>query len=212
MAQAFENLVTLHILFRSQENDVAPSAVIDDLSLTLDDEVQYRCAGFIQAEMERFAELTGAHGPSRSADGSNASDDDSEDEVAANATKGDKSRSGNIVHLKHVHPFLKFFMIVMKRPNSQGELEREYEFIAIISTFLRAIRSGTIHVSHAAVMLSHYGTLGMTFDSCCKAVVEVLRDEGMYNDNASAVSHVVVTALEEVRGVSSTVYLWIKEY
>ena len=30
---------------------------ISSLALTLDDEVQYRCAGYIQAEIERYAEF-----------------------------------------------------------------------------------------------------------------------------------------------------------
>jgi len=32
---------------------------VASLALTLDDEVQYRCAGYIQAEIERYAEFLG---------------------------------------------------------------------------------------------------------------------------------------------------------
>lgn len=56
--QAFQNLMNLHILFAPPQPDaddanVPPTAT---LPLTLDEEVQYRCAGFVQAEIERYAE------------------------------------------------------------------------------------------------------------------------------------------------------------
>jgi cohesin complex subunit SA-1/2 len=84
---------------------------------------------------------------------------------------------------------------------SRAKLEREYVFVEIISTFLRAIRAGAIHPSHGAVLLAHYGRLGVTFDVCCKVVVDVLREEGMYRNNGEVVVTVVVQALQEVSGV-----------
>lgn len=51
--QAFQNLLNLHILFcPSQDSEVEDSP----LSLTLDEEVQLRCAAFVQTEIERFME------------------------------------------------------------------------------------------------------------------------------------------------------------
>lgn len=57
--QAFKHLLDLHVLF-SSSNAVSPEGnplPIASLALTLDDEVQYRCAGYIQAEIERYAEF-----------------------------------------------------------------------------------------------------------------------------------------------------------
>ena len=56
--QAFHSLINLHILFcpsrtTTPDGGLLPTA---SLALTLDDEVQYRCAGFIQAEIEMFSE------------------------------------------------------------------------------------------------------------------------------------------------------------
>ena len=77
-------------------------------------------------------------------------------------------------------------------------LEREYVFSSIISAFLRAIRTGAVHVRHSSVLLTHFARLGSTFDQCAKVVVEVLREEGMYKGNGADVAEVVTEALQEV--------------
>jgi cohesin complex subunit SA-1/2 len=87
----------------------------------------------------------------------------------------------------------------LAQSTSRASLEQEYGFIEIISTFLRAIRAGAIHPRHGAVLLAHYGRLSPTFDSCCKVVVDVLREEGMYNDNGEMVAMAMVEAIQEVR-------------
>ena len=52
-------MLDLHVLFSpvnavDADGGLLPTAIVP---LTLDDEVQYRCAGFMQAEIERYAEL-----------------------------------------------------------------------------------------------------------------------------------------------------------
>jgi cohesin complex subunit SA-1/2 len=86
----------LHILFcpsttagpDGKELEAAP------ISLTLDDEVQYRCAGFIQAEIERFKEHLEEMYPSFEDDqGSEGSDGEgSETEVLSKKTKKGKGK------------------------------------------------------------------------------------------------------------------------
>lgn len=81
---------------------------------------------------------------------------------------------------------------------SRAHLEREYLFIDVVSTFLRAIRAGAIHVRHGAVLLSHYGCLGPSFDVCSKVVVDVLREEGMIHDHGDIVVTTLTQAMQEV--------------
>lgn len=76
--QAFQNLLNLHILFcppRDSEVEDPPRTL---LSLSLDEEVQLRCAALVQAEIERFAEDVAEHGESadRSSDEGASGDDD----------------------------------------------------------------------------------------------------------------------------------------
>ena len=56
--KAFQNLMTLHILFASsaEEDAEGKPLPLSSLALSLSDELQYRCAGFVQAEIERYAE------------------------------------------------------------------------------------------------------------------------------------------------------------
>lgn len=68
----------------------------------------------------------------------------------------------------------------------------------VMSTLLRAIRAGVIHIRHGAILLAHYGRLGPSFDICSKVIVDVLRDEGMINNNGDIVVAVLTQALEEV--------------
>jgi cohesin complex subunit SA-1/2 len=84
-------------------------------------------------------------------------------------------------------------------------LEREYLFIDVISTFLRAIRVGAIHIHHGAVVLAHYGRLEVSFDTCSKAIVDVLREESVMNDNPDVIVTTVTQALQEV----SYLFFWI---
>ena len=77
-------------------------------------------------------------------------------------------------------------------------MEREYLFIDVISTFLRAIRVGAIHIHHGAVVLAHYGRLEVSFDTCSKAIVDVLREESVMNDSPEVIVATVTQALQEV--------------
>lgn len=68
----------------------------------------------------------------------------------------------------------------------------------VVYAFMRAIRAGAIHPRHSSTLLAHYGRLGPAFDSCSKAVVDVLREEGMNKKNGEVVVAVVSQALREV--------------
>lgn len=81
-------------------------------------------------------------------------------------------------------------------------LEQEYQFMATVSTFLRAIRAGAVHIKHSDVLLANYGRLGPSFDLCTKVIIDVLRDEGMYNENGEMVVEVIKKALLEVCSLS----------
>ncbi|KAI0301249.1 hypothetical protein BC826DRAFT_1155978 [Russula brevipes] len=172
---AFQNLLNLHILFCPPPDSEAEDSPGNLLSLTLDEEVQIRCAAFVQAEIERFAEEVAVHSDG-SGDEGTSSDDDAAPRKGARR-KGKKTVNG--------------------KQTTRTELEQEYVFMGVISTFLRAIRAGAIHSSHGAVLLAHHGRLGVAFDHCSKIVVDVLREEGMYKGHGDIVVDVVTTALKD---------------
>ena len=83
--------MNLHILFAPPQADIHDASIppTATLPLTLDEEVQYRCAGFIQAELERHAEDMEALSPPTSEDSDNASDNEhSNDEEYRTKRKG----------------------------------------------------------------------------------------------------------------------------
>ncbi|KAF9817346.1 hypothetical protein IEO21_03487 [Rhodonia placenta] len=207
---AFQNLMNLHILFCPSQS-VAPDGSrlpTAALPLSLDDEVQYRCAGFIQAEIERYAEELEDALPAAergSEDEEQSGDSQSEEE---RPTKGGKTTAGTgkgkRSARKRPSGSLSYFDVRPRtyrasdgRPASRSQLEKEYIFMGVVTTFLRAIRAGVIHFRHSTSLLAHYGRLGPAFDLCAKVVVDILREEGMYNDNGSAVTEVICQALRD---------------
>ncbi|KAF7439987.1 hypothetical protein PC9H_000324 [Pleurotus ostreatus] len=180
--EAFQHLLNLHVLFSSSltvdaEGLPLPTA---SLPLTLEDEIQYRCAGFVQAEIERYADIYAEHRPREDEESSSErSDDDQADPKEPSKQKRVASES--------------------KEPAavSRSLLEQEYAFIDVMSTFLRAIRAGAIHVRHGATLLAHYGRLGPSFDICSRTIVDVLREEGMVKGNGDLVATVIIQALQE---------------
>ena len=176
--------MNLHILFcQPSEGTVLPTSV---LAITLADEVQYRCAGFVQAEIERYADALEEESPEEE-DEDEESDRDSEDEGKSKRKKAKKVKGKKPLEASD--------------KSSSSHLEREYAFMNVIATFLRAIKTGAIHYRHAATLLTHYGRLGPVFDLCSKVIVDILREEGMYNGQGAAVVEVILQSLRDVSPV-----------
>lgn len=171
--------------------------------LGMDERLQHQCAGFIQAEAELFAEdLHERHAMNDSSStGSPLSEPEGSenDETPVKATWNKKSKQ------KHSMINGDTSKIQPKR-NLAAELAREYDFISVISYFLRAINSGAINARHSAVLLAYHGRLGTQFDHCLSTIIGVLREEGMYKQNGELVELVVGEALRQVRptGLSSS--------
>jgi len=75
---------------------------------------------------------------------------------------------------------------------------QEMVFLQLTSVFVGAIRCGVLDVEHAKEPLTHYGRIGVTFDAVARKLVDVLRDEGIYNEEATTVQHVASSALQNV--------------
>ncbi|CAA7269932.1 unnamed protein product [Cyclocybe aegerita] len=185
---AFKHLLDLHVVFCSAEaysDDGAPRPAAS-LALTLDDELQYRCAGYIQAEIERYAEFLEDEDEEEKSRKSDAGSSEEEQEDAR-ADEGDKPAKSPRAKKSHQEADL----------GSRDVLEREHLFLDVLSTFLRAIQAGAIHIKHGAVVLAHYGRLGVAFDMCSKKIVELLREEHMLKDNPTTVVATITQAIQE---------------
>lgn len=106
-------MIHLHILFCPVQTVAADGGPLPtaSISITLDDEVQYRCAGFIQAEIERYADeidgfSQGTHLEKDDNDDEGTSDEDSHDEAGttgkkkktSGAKKGENRLGKNFLH------------------------------------------------------------------------------------------------------------------
>ncbi|TFY80258.1 hypothetical protein EWM64_g3756 [Hericium alpestre] len=150
------------------------------------------------AEIDRYADELAAE---------NAEDEDAEDEHEGKEDEGGNSNSDNAEEAAKAkkQKLEKPKKIaeangqrsVAQRAISRSRLEREYVFMGVISTFLRAIRAGAVNIRHSSVLLAHHGRLGPAFDLCSKVVVDILREEGMYNNHGDVVVAVVTKALQE---------------
>ncbi|KAF7292892.1 SCD domain-containing protein [Mycena indigotica] len=168
---AFLCLINMHILF----------ATFKDIPLSMNDETQFRCAGYMQAEIERYAETLAEEIDAEDAE----KEDESGDEDNQQKTLKKKK---NAVREVDVH--------------SPAQLLTEYSFVELAVTFIQAVRTGVLNVQHSAVLLSQYGRLGATFDNFTKLIVETLREEGLEQDNGGdTVVAVVTQALQEAFGL-----------
>ncbi|KAN0139259.1 hypothetical protein V8E53_002760 [Lactarius tabidus] len=187
---AFQNLLNLHILFCPPQDSIAEDSPRTLLSLTLDEEVQLRCASFVQAEIEVFTEEVAVRSETAGGDGSEdggVSGDDDATPKKGGGRKGKKPANGT----------KETTTTNAGKQTTRAQLEQEYVFMGVISTFLRAIRAGAIYPTHSAVLLTHHGRLGVAFDHCSKIVVDVLREEGMYKGHGDVVVDVVTSALKD---------------
>ncbi|KAJ7248617.1 hypothetical protein B0H12DRAFT_1123467 [Mycena haematopus] len=181
---AFTCLMNIHIAFGPAHK----------MAILLDDEVQFRCAGYIQAEIERYAEsLVEPDAEDQDEDEDEGKENDDGEEGSDAGDEGKKQGKGKA----KAAPKTKKRAVKEVDPNSPAQLLSEYSFMDLIVTFLRAIRAGVLHVRHTAILLSHYGRLGVTFDQFTKAIVEILRDEGMTKANGDVVVVVLNQALRE---------------
>ncbi|KAI0031520.1 hypothetical protein K488DRAFT_51948 [Vararia minispora EC-137] len=186
---AFQNLMNLHILFHPSPN--TPSA-LSHLSLTLDDEVQDRCAAFVQSEIERYADEleelagVGAEDEDEAPSGSQSSDEETQTirKRRRPKTNGTTKTNGTV-------------QLSTGSNTTRSQLEREYVFMGVISTFLRAIRVHAVHLKHSATILVHHGRLGPAYDICSKVVMDILRDDGIYGNGGALVVTVITQALRE---------------
>ncbi|KAH6910734.1 cohesin subunit [Coprinopsis sp. MPI-PUGE-AT-0042] len=187
---AFKHMLNIHVLFmpdQPPQPDGSPSP-LSDVGVILDDEIQYRCAGYIQAEIERYAEyLEEVDGSQRVSDAGSDEEPNSDPEVTPT-----KARRTSRKAKQPTNPVQN-----QVENNARAMLEREYLFVDVLATFIRAIKTGAIHMNHVAIFLAHYGRLGNAVDVFSKDVVDKLKLEGMVKGNVEPVIEIVTRSLQE---------------
>jgi 23S rRNA C2498 (ribose-2'-O)-methylase RlmM len=81
---------------------------------------------------------------------------------------------------------------------SPEKASSEIQFLQLVAVFVGAIRCGVLDSDHAKEPLAHCGRFGATYDAVVKKLVDVLRDEGIYNRDSDTVVAISVEALQAV--------------
>ena len=81
---------------------------------------------------------------------------------------------------------------------SPEKASSEIQFLQLVAVFVGAIRCGVLDSDHAKEALGHTGRFGATYDAVVKKLVDVLRDEGIYNRDSDGVVAISKDALQAV--------------
>lgn len=81
---------------------------------------------------------------------------------------------------------------------SPEKAQAEILFLQLVAVFVGAIRCGVLDSEHTKEPLAHCGRFGATYDAIARKLVDVLRDEGIYNRESDTVVAVSTDALQAV--------------
>lgn len=213
LLQAFDKLLHIHLMYNSisiatesaqpegESEDTSSPKLPKELRLTCEDETQFRCAGFVQAEMERYHEQVSGEKPASSSEEKNGKDGDSDSDMDSDEDEdGNPKLTAKKTSKKKkpkAAPNGKAKDQVEARP-SRAFLERELVFCSTISQFITAIRVGVVDIKHGTGLLAQFGRLSTVFDACLKILVETLREQGVLNGRGEEVCKVILDSIKEV--------------
>ncbi|GAA5954369.1 hypothetical protein JCM3765_004438 [Sporobolomyces pararoseus] len=191
----------------SAHND--PDKHLASLRLECSQELQARCSGYVEAEIERFAEKLAEE---READQDEADEDeDDENEDSGSDTEMEESAKRNKKKKKSAKGKGKKgaegkkpekrkektpAAIRAENARQQARLVASQRFERIISGFTRAVHLGIFDIRQSSLLLKYWGLLGSTFDDFARLLMHDLRDEGNYGDGGEVVAAVIVESLQ----------------
>lgn len=217
---AFKGLLELQIACQFRYGQTQQAEDSTELSL----EVQYKCAGFVQAEIERYARIVaGRKGAAEdddeggnilreSEDEEDAGDSGSDQVMRKGAGKrgqgGEPEKGKSSVLLPSLLPTLEVADVASQtrivtgyksyRPRTLSQRTAEYAFHSLVACFCKAICVDVLDLHHASAVLTHYGRFGPFYDECCTMLGNALRHYGVYGDQGEAAAGVVSESLKAV--------------
>jgi cohesin complex subunit SA-1/2 len=165
----------------------ASQRLLADLQMNLEEETQFRLAGYIQAVVEEYADDLDEERKARQKAIDSDTEMDSDVSPAKAKRRGRKKKVADNASLE---------------PPSASRMAKDYDFQASIAPFIQGIRAEKISFEHAAVILTHYGRFGVLYDQVSKILTEMLRTRWQLGDNGA----VAVVVQDSMRG-AFTLYL-----
>ncbi|GAA6000843.1 cohesin subunit IRR1 [Rhodotorula paludigena] len=207
-------LLDIHTISRQLTSpQFDPSKLLDDLKLVANEQLQARCAGYIEAELERYAEVLADEADEEKDETQREADSEDADSGSETETEGrSQSQRGKKGKGKKKAPAKKGKKAAPKKQDKrrrktaaqirsdnakqQARLLAAQRFERMLAPFVRAIHCGALDLQHSAVLLKHWGRLGPACDEQAKLLMHDLRDEGNYGSASDTVAAIVVDALK----------------
>ncbi|KAL8292902.1 hypothetical protein RQP46_000596 [Phenoliferia psychrophenolica] len=196
-------LLDIHIVCASLPED--PNGRLADLETECSDELQARCAGFVEAQVERYSETVAENADPEEEEAVEIEEDEAEDSDDDAAEKRRKKKdNAKRADARKAHGKNKDKAAPAKTPAAirAANLKKEARLVAAglfhrtVSAFVRAVHKGVVSLQHASVILIHFERFDTTLDQWCKLLVQDMRDEGIYGDSGALVSRVIVDTLK----------------
>lgn len=204
--QALVLLLDIHIVCDSLPSE--PNGRFANLETELSDELQARCAGFVEAQIELYGEIVADNAdPEVEVEPVEVEDDEEEDSDDNMAEKRRKKKANSKRADARKANKGKDKAAPAKTPAEvrAANTKKEQRLVAAglfhrtIGAFVRAVHKGIVSLQHASVILTQYERFDATLDQWAKLLVQDLRDEGIYGDSGALVSRVIVDTLKGVR-------------
>ncbi|MBW0488616.1 hypothetical protein O181_028331 [Austropuccinia psidii MF-1] len=157
---AFIHLLNTYLLCQS-------AFMPEKLRLECDQQTQYRCAGFIQAEIEKFVEERLSEEGIQT---NQVSENDDEEDGIPQHRHEKKNASKTLNTTNALTEQQSNLILTIK------QLQRIEQFDLIITTFAKAIRCGLLEVRHSSVILPHFTRFSKIYDISVELTINTLND------------------------------------
>lgn len=163
-------------------------------------QTQYRCAGFVQAEIERYASLFDPKGST----GDDLVDENEDEEGNDSVHVGEGScESPLLCSSETMSAYASMPSVTAFRPVTLAQHAATYAFNDLMVSYARAICVDVLDLHHASTMLIHYDRFGPFFNECCRWLGDAVRQFGVLGDAGHAAAAVAIESLKGVRRMRS---------
>lgn len=173
-------MIDTHLVY----NVVDSQHSLSDLRMSLEEETQFRLAGYVQAVIEEYADQLEEERQAKETKDLSDTEMDSDDSPTKLQKRARKKRNQASQE--------------STKSLSLSRLEKAYSFNTNLMPFIRAVRASVISFEHAAVILTHYGRFGPLYDQLSKILTELLRNHWQTGN----IGIVTVIVQNSMRGVS----------
>lgn len=176
-SKAFKILMELAILFTNSRSKEFSTEISKRSSIEYSEEIQLRCMGYVEAEIEQFAQEcrfnADEEDDEENDNEASEGDDSSDDEGRSKTKKKTKATSKS----KQAKKTKKQESTLALQPD---RIDSTYEFSEMIAVTVKSIRLGVMPIDKLPVILAHHGRFGVLFDSLNKLALDAIREISLY--------------------------------